>query len=302
MKTVRGVLLAGCLVALAVLPMRAHTNLLTGLLYYDPPATLQGRLMFLYSADGYWSSNAKIYEFDLVSRSLRFLTESPGGDFDVAKDGQTFCVRYGSVNGFGLFITNAFIHSVRLQQSRVLTFQQRPAKVTFMDDHVCFHFDRHVCDYSMRTGLLNQRVSPSGRTGERGEDNPRADAADDFHPFGFRARDGSWLFFQGGDGALQGNRLVLSPVNEFDTQYEDPKGKNVRVLKRFPKLCRGSYNLDQLSPCGRYALVRRSLPSGDAWGNTYYVVNIESGQTQVLIEDKACSLPGTRISLIHWVR
>ena len=79
-------------------------------------------------------------------------------------------------------------------------------------------------------------------------------------------------------------------------------GAWVRVLKRFPTPLRGSYNLDQISPCRRFALVRRSSPIGDGWGQSYFVVNAEDGDTQALLEDKVCGIAGSRISYVHWVK
>lgn len=298
MNPLRRTLLLGFLFALACLQAHASTNLLPGLLYRDPPGELQGSLVFLYSTNGYWSAKAQIYEFDLEKKALRLVIECPFGDFDAAKDGQTFCIRYGVVNGFGHFITNAFIYSQRLDVTRTLSFEKRPGQVTFRADHVLFHFDRRVSDYDIQTGMLK----PMSLATEGSQPELAAIAPDDFHPFGFKTLSDRWLFFEGGDGALEGTRLVSSPLNEFDTHFDDPKGKNVRVLKRFSKPLRGSYNLDQMSPCGGYCLVRWSSPIGDGWGQTYYVVNVENGETQVLLEDKVCSMGEARISYVHWVK
>jgi hypothetical protein len=298
MNAIRSVLLLGFLCVLAGAEVQASTNLLPGLLYRDPPGKLQGSLVFLYSTNGYWSAKATIYEFDLEKKTLRFVIECPGGDFDAGMDGQVFCVRYGVVNGFGHFITNAFVYSKRLGITRTLAFEKCPSQVTFEADRVFFHFDRQVVDYDIQAERSNQLS-----LGPRGS-QPDASSAvpENFHPFGFKTVSGRWLFFEGGDGALEGTRLVSSALNAFDTRFDDPKGKNVRVLKRFSKPLRGSYNLDQMSPCGRFGLVRRSFPIGDGWGQTYYVINAENGETQALLEDKVCSIGESRISYVHLVK
>lgn len=298
MNPVRNALLLGVIMALAGVQARASTNLLPGLLYHDPPGRLQGNLVFLYSTNGYWSAKAQIYEFDLEEKVLRLVIECPGGDFDAGKDGQVFCVRYGVVNGFGPMITNAFIYSRQLSLTRTLAFEKRPSEVTFGAGHVYFHFDRRVFDYDIQTGMLKP---VSLATGSSHPDSGGL-AAEDFHPFGFKTVSGRWIFFEGGDGALQGTRLVSSPLNILDTHKDDPKGKNIRVLKRFSKPLQGSYNLQQLSPCGRYALVRRSFPIGDGWGQTYFVIDAENGETQALLEDKVCSIGESRMSYVHWVK
>ena len=298
MNPVRSALLLGVMFALAGVQAPASTNLLPSLLYRDPPGKLQGSLVFLYSTNGYWSAKAQIYEFDLEKKALRLVIECPGGDFDAGQDGQVFCVRYGVVNGFGLFITNAFIYSQQLDVTRTLAFEKRPSQVTFGADRVFFHFDRRVFDCDIQTGMLKP---VSLATGSSQPDSVGL-VPENFHPFGFKTVSGRWIFFEGGDGALQGTRLVSSPLNEFDTHNDDPKGKNVRVLKRFSKSLQGSYNLQQLSPCGRYALVRRSFPIGDGWGQTYFVIDAENGETQALLEDKVCSIGESRISYVHWVK
>lgn len=288
----------GMLFALVGMYAHAATNLLPGLLYRDAPHAMHGSLVFLYSTNGYWSKGAHIYEFDLDKEALRLVIQCPGGDFDAGKDGQAFCVRYGVVNGFGVFITNAFIYSQRCGVTRTLAFEKPAGQVTFEGAHVFFHFDRHVLDCDIQTGMLKSVSLAVGSV----QPDPAGIVPDDFHPFGFKTASDTWLFFDGGDSALQGTRLVSSPVNRRDTHSNDPRGKSVRVLKRFSKPRKGSYNLDQMSPCGRFGLVRLSSPIGDGWGHTYYVVNAENGETHALLEDKVCSIGDSRISRVHWVK
>jgi hypothetical protein len=100
---------------------------------------------------------------------------------------------------------------------------------------------------------------------------------------------------------LKGVRLVSSPLDELRTHSDDPEGKSVRLLKRFPRPLGGSYNLDQLSPSGQVALVRRSFAIGDGWGNTYCVVNVLTGKTDIISEDRVCGIDNHRVSYMHWV-
>lgn len=192
MNPLRRALLLGVLFALAGLQAHASTNLLPGLLYRDPPGQLQGGLVFLYSTNGYWSAKAKIYEFDLEKKTLRLVIECPGGDFDAGKDGQVFCVRYGVVNGFGLFITNAFIYSQRLDVTRSLAFEKRPSQVTFGPDHVLFHLDRRVFDYDIQTGMLKEVSLATGSS----QTDSVGIVPENFHPFGFKTVSGRWFFLR----------------------------------------------------------------------------------------------------------
>jgi hypothetical protein len=97
-----------------------------------------------------------------------------------------------------------------------------------------------------------------------------------------------------------GTKLVSSPLNESDTEINDPKGKNVRVLKRFFQPRDGWHTLDQMSPCGHYAFIRRSFTIGYGWGNTYYVVNVTNGETRTLLEDKVASIDDHWVSYMYW--
>lgn len=276
----------------------ASTNLLPGLRFEDPLVKLQGSLVFLYHT----STNAAIYEFNLEKKSLRMITDSPGGSFWAAKDGRTFCVLYGGSTGSEVFGTNAFIYSDRLHLVRRYTFEKSPGHVTFANNHVFFYFDfdHWAADYDIASGTLKPALVPGEKTVQGGVSNLTVAASTDFGHQGFKASDGRWIFFEGREAPLAGTKLVSSLLDQFYTSLDDPKGTNVHVLKRFSRPLDGWHNLDGMSPDGYYAFIRQCFTIGYSWGNTYYVVNATNGKTHVLLEDKVAKIDGHSVSYMYW--
>ena len=108
--------------------------------------------------------------------------------------------------------------------------------------------------------------------------------------FTFKAANGHYIFFEGSGAPAEGFKLVSSPQSDFDTHLKDPQGKQVTVLHNFsklPALNHGMYLLAQMSPDGRFALVRLQEPAERKSGmlpgfvNTYYLVDALSGETRV---------------------
>lgn len=292
-----------CFYMLTLMTGQCATNVLPGVRIESYPSGMSGSLVFLYSTNWHWSGGAgQIYELSLKNLSLRSVTTCPTGDFYAAKDGKTFCVLHGANVGWGIFGTNAFMYSERLRLSRSYTFQKRPANVTLGNDHVFFFFENRILDYDMREAVLKSAPFP----GTQPEDNAEGGLSDPVTKVntnygGLQTSDGRWIYFEGADAPLRGTKLVASPLDEFETRTNDPKGKNIRVLKRFSHPLQGSYNLTQLSPCGRYAFVRKSVPINDGWGFTYYVVDVGNGKTTMLVEDTVSKFHASRVSQLYWV-
>lgn len=125
--------------------------------------------------------------------------------------------------------------------------------------------------------------------------------------FEFQLLDGRFIFFEGPESPIHGVKLVLSPWDSFQTRLEDRKNENITVLTLFPTPPKyGAYTLVQMSPCRRYAVVCLDAPLKQesekaGIGNTYYIVDVVKGTSQVLLEDKVEQQSGSFVSTISWV-
>jgi hypothetical protein len=127
----------------------------------------------------------------------------------------------------------------------------------------------------------------------------------------YRTPDGRYVFFEGPDAPVRGFKLVSSPWDFRETKNQDAKGDKVKVLKAFSKLsARGgnAYMLSQISPDGRYALVRLQEPSvpksptQPGWMNTYFLVDVSNGETRVLLKEEVEHTTNGSMSAVRWIR
>jgi hypothetical protein len=123
-----------------------------------------------------------------------------------------------------------------------------------------------------------------------------------------RALNNRFVWFEGAGSPLRGRTLVSSkwPSKGFQ-EVSDPKGRDVKVLKRFPRpRWSDAYELQQMSPCRRYVVICLSeevpTSSGDyADVRTYYVVGVEGGKTSVLLTDNLEEKTRGHVSRVYWV-
>ena len=126
------------------------------------------------------------------------------------------------------------------------------------------------------------------------------------------AFDGSEVFFAGpaGGSPIEGAKLVSSDKGFWGNMAHDPKGKHLKVLKQFSptaKLSGISFFLRQVSPCGHYAFVERYAPitkSKSGMGSrvsSYYVVDVSTGKTWLMLESHVEQDTQATISEVHWV-
>jgi len=174
---------------------------------------------------------------------------------------------------------------------------------------VHFHYKR----YGNRLGDGNDY--PDGYYGydiENGKILGPAKLADEEYDkdYTYKTFDGRYIFFEGSGAPAQGFKLVSSPFDHVRTEDKDPKGKKVKVLHRFsmlPAIDRGIYLLSQMSPDGRYALVRLQEPTSrksemlPGYVNTYYLVDASTGKTQVLVKDTVERTTLSSIFVVRWV-
>ena len=129
---------------------------------------------------------------------------------------------------------------------------------------------------------------------------------------GFKTPDGRYIFFKGEGSPNQTFTLVSSNRDSHDTEAGDPKGKDVRVLKRFgaiPRLSSTCFFLQGLSPDRRYAFVaesgearRPTIMEGGADFWNYYAVDVRSGKTWLMIKDRSQPEVHGCIWNVSWVR
>jgi len=103
---------------------QAKTQLLAGLTYYDFPEALGGKLVFVYGGSASaLSSNelsSGLYEFDLATKKLRKLCDSPPGYLHVSNEGEIACIVSGRISGFGKYVAvQAFVYSEGQKTNRL---------------------------------------------------------------------------------------------------------------------------------------------------------------------------------------
>ena len=174
-----------------------------------------------------------------------------------------------------------------------------------------------------RTNALHFEYRCSGKRLKEGKDyengyysldvqtgNIKWVAERDKEDFVFRSADGRYVFFEGRDAPIHGHKLVSSPLDDHETEFSDPKRRNVKVITTFSKLSvlTGEvYELDQMSPCRRYAWVRCREPlmttkvGAPGWANRYYLVDVSTGESRVLLKENVEKVIPGFISQIYWV-
>jgi hypothetical protein len=101
-------------------------------------------------------------------------------------------------------------------------------------------------------------------------------------------------------------------LDSNDAEINDPKGEKAKILHTFSPLgpFSGMYELMQLSPDRRYALIRLLKPllhrkyskEDQGAAQTYYLVDVSTGKTRVLLEDRSEAATRTSASQIWWVQ
>jgi hypothetical protein len=297
----------------------ASTNILNGLTYYQGNEKLAGTIVFQLQ-DGYIKNgetvgtnsehSASIYEFDLQKQQLRKVTTSPKGYAFIGSDqGDVYCVLYGPFDSYGASYSNAFVHSDSLNRNRIVSLDRTPTTTCISGGHVFFEFgmsfekDHRLLDYDVAL----DRIQPAEFSDTRWQER---NAAMYSAP---KASNGRYIFFAGNDAPSEGFTLVSSLGNVFDTKNE-PKGKDLRVLHSFTKMSvfpGNEYLLVQLSPDGRYALIRLETQShfktkeaaddSSGWVNDYYLVDVSNGKTRKLLMDEVELKSHNSILGLHWV-
>ena len=120
----------------------------------------------------------------------------------------------------------------------------------------------------------------------------------DDESYWFKAFDGNFISFSGGNGApFNGFKLVSTDWYYVgsDEITSDDKDKKIKILHTFFKLqatfnSAGAYHLIQTSPDLHYAWVK------SGYTGTYYLVDVTTGKTRVLLKTDSS------VSMVRWVR
>jgi len=280
---------------------------------------------------------ASVYEVTLADLVIRKVTSAPNGEFISSARGDSFVVQWPEYNrAASTHAIRAWGYSLPKHQSRSTTLYSdvnMPGSTVVIGNSAFFD----VWSRPAGPGILRFNFD----TGEKSFlDIPRGDApaphqaedsANVLHVQGawdswygydvltghigpvrcvkgvrgrheFRCADGGYVFFEGSEAPIHGLRLVHSPADSIDTKNGKVARNEVRVLKRFSWFSGGYYSLNQLSPCGRYALVCHNEPIFDGWAHTYYVVNVATGNLSVLMKDDVTRKAGGSVSWVWWLK
>lgn len=302
------------------------TNIMPGVKYYVGTEKLDGKLVFLVQHDyTSWNNSgaaAIIYELDLANGQIKPITDCPYGRFIPAHDGKTYAVVYmtgDAAAGYGSD-TNIFVYSKALGLSRTTNIECSPQDSFIADG--CAFFKLEGYNFPSVGHYLTQSNKPTEtKLVVYDITNNRVRIADlpyshyrnqESEPFSFKSFDGQHIFFEGRNAPIEGTTLVSSPLDFSDALVDDPKGEKARVLHRFSLLgpFSGLYELMQMSPDRRYALIRLLKPvshrkySKEDQGTTqtYYLVDVSNGETRVLLEDKSVAETKSSVSEVWWVQ
>jgi hypothetical protein len=168
------------------------------------------------------------------------------------------------------------------------------------------------------TNTLHFEYRPAGTRTGSGRDYPmgfysldvetgniRWLAERDKEPFTFKSVDDQYIFFEGRDTPDKGYRLVSSSWSHQMAEERKASNGDVKLLHSFGKLVAltgGAYWLQQMSPCRRYALVRLSSTGGSGATSSYFIVNVTTGDTRVLLRDTVVPEGAGFMSEVSWVR
>ena len=275
-------LLAGALQA-------APVTVMPGLTYYDGPEKLTGKLVFLIHHDYQVESNseiaASIYEFDLAAKTLHEITKAPRGSFLSSTNGELYCVNYWSgiyQKDYGRNInnqTNLFVYSKLTKEIKIVDLKYAPMMIKIVGDRILARFDDVV--YRGYTNIFEYNIT-SGRI--------------------------AWLVKMPDDqqdnckyfnGVSIGFRGIYDPIEPEGFTLVTDSGKKLHRFSWFHDLFHGDgsggYTISQMSPDRHFAVVklgtRVKRKAGEDYGvygsgNTYYLVDVSTGKTRVLIQDE----------------
>ncbi|HEV2210659.1 MAG TPA: hypothetical protein VG167_17935 [Verrucomicrobiae bacterium] len=294
-----------------------ETGLPPGLVFNPGTEPLTGQLVFLYLSNA-WAlerplaqrkAPATVCSIDLCAKRVRLVVETPPVftcALFAAPDGAALCVEYCDSltrDAFASYgpATNALLYFEPKRLQRIVHLPAVPDERLFVGSNVFFKV--HVGDpANYATRIV--RCDPENTVTL--EDSA---GAPNWSSFEYRKRsDGQYVFFADRfrsewNDPDSGRNLVVSPWTASWARIEDPRGKRLKRLARF----RRRVLLDYMSPCHRYALMRRSAPAkgkvGELGGgvSTYYLIDLFTGKYRVLIEDAVANETHNYISYMVWV-
>ena len=306
-----------------VLRAGPNTNVMPGMTYYMGAENLGGKLVFLVQHDYTVETNseaaASIYEFNLSQRQLKKVADCPNGQFVPSFEDGTFCVIYPFGKwGIGKD-TNVFVYSEILGLSRLTNVESSPQDTVVAGGHIFFKLQGY--NFPNPGYYLTKSNNPTETKlldyDAAGNQMKIADFSDvrwqnqQSARFTYQSFDGHYIFFEGKNAPIEGTALVSSSWNFRDANDKDPKGENTKILHRFSALSMfaGIYELLQLSPDRHYALIRLIKPITNKkfseWPGstkTYYLVDVLTGKTSVLLEDDSEAVTSGSISKVWWVQ
>ena len=300
------------------------TNLLPGLIFHEGSENLTGKLIFLlqrdYAIETNWEGAASVYEFDLQTKRLNKIINSPVGQFGISPEGNAFCtIFWKGKPGMGKD-TNVFVYSESSKSSFWTNVESSPQGMFVADNRVYLKLQGY--NFSSAGYYLVTNGNPTEtklieynfeKNQLRTEDFSVQWQNHESSGRNFKAFDGRYVFFEGKDAPIDGLTLVSSPCDFGDVKDQDPKGEKTKVLHRFSTLSTFSstHELLQLSPDRHFALVRSIEPIShrkfSEWPGsttTFYLIDVSTGKTRVLLENKTETTTHSSLwnGFINWVQ
>lgn len=303
-RAIRFLVLVSMLVAGALQAAPVTVTVMPGLTYYDGPEKLTGKLVFLLQHDdtvnfdtaSNLETTASIYEFDLAKTNLHEVINSPCGGLYTSIGSDLICVTYSHNFRVESYPnrkseTNVIVYSESKKKVVHLGLKAVPTRVRIIDNHIFFDLGdiaypaTNIFEYDDNTGQTSCVTNlPDYKQG---------------NGVGF---DGNEIGFKGQDNLIQSEGFTLA----------NSSGKVLHRFSRIHSLLSASgteYWLYQISPDRHYAVVKLATnvtrkSTGDIWGGeTYYLVNVSTGETRVLLKDEiAAKTTSHTWAGIQWIQ
>ena len=125
--------------------------------------------------------------------------------------------------------------------------------------------------------------------------------------FNYKRAYRGYIYFADTDDPIYGYDLARSDLDKYERFRLGAEAAKPKIIKRFSRFYADKCFLTALSPCKRYALVRRSEaipkdPPHVERTSSYYLVDLSNGKTRLWIKDQVNKTPGCSISEIIWAR
>jgi hypothetical protein len=310
-------------------------ELVNGLRYFPSSEPLRGMMLFHVKHNTQnlqdYPTNGSVYGLNLGNGYFRKLFDTTGSFFSVSKDGNFFStIEYGARTNLHAWSKGAPVEQIVPFSGGVASLVvTENGSVVIESDGGLYHFEFGQTNISQlkelsakkRVAISRQLIPPLECTNVvQFYRNKYGDADWEYRLleyksqslFTFRSFDGKYVFFADGLSPAQGRVLGVGSQSYFEYVSEGIafKARAFRAVSTLPRsgiIHAEEYFLNQISPDGRYAVVRLQQPvaikAGDYGGyrNRYYIANLETGKAHKLIDDNVQHVSLDAVAYVGWV-